>query len=303
MRNDSNEKEYGTSWDVLTLINRKMALQNPALQRISRFIIDNPVRCKSMTIRELSLGCGVAESTVTRFVKEIGFASFAQLKIKIAESIINQKNRAPGLEPHVFENITSTDSVDAIFDKLIRRNVNMLSETKLLVDAEKYESAARAIEQASLLAFVCIGSSAIAAEEAVMRFTRSGKKCIFFRDNSIQLMTSAILGKKDVLIGISNSGSTMSVVDSLRHARENGVITVGITAFPDSPMAKTAEITLFSSNSLSASQAVDRWENTSSKISQLLVIDALYGLYASRNENRIKKHLADTYKSVSHTRE
>lgn len=294
----------GTAADVLMLINRKVAHMNPALQRISRFIVENPDRAKSMTIRELSLECAVAESTITRFVRELGFASFAQLKIMIAESVVNQKNRASSTPaPHVYENITSTDNVDAIFDKLIHRNVSMLSETKLLVDEEKYELAAHAIEQAGMLAFLCIGSSAIAAEEAVMRFTRSGKKCMFFRDTSVQLMSSAILGKKDVLIGISNSGSTMSVVNSIERACENGVTTIGITAFPDSPLARSAGITLFSSNSLSGTHAVDHWENTSSKISQLLVIDVLYGLYASRNESRIKKHLADTYKSVSHTRE
>ena len=298
----SKAHEYSAAGDVLILINRKVAHMNPALQRISRYISDHPDRAKSMTIHDLSMECGVAESTVTRFVRELGFANFAQLKIMIAESVINQKNRAVTSTPHVFENITSADSVDAIFDKLIHRNISMLSETRLLMDMEKYEAAARAIEQAGLLAFLCIGSSSIAAEEAVQRFTSAGKKCMFFRDSSTQLMASAILGKRDVLIGISNSGSTTAVVNGIRFAQEHGVTTIGITGFPDSQLARTSDIPLFSSNNLPGLE-VDQWENTSSKISQLLVIDVLYGLYASRNENRIKKHLTETRGTITHTRE
>lgn len=127
----SKAQDYSAAADVLTLINRKVAHMNPALQRISRFISDNPDRAKSMTIHDLSVECSVAESTVTRFVRELGFVNFAQLKIMIAESVVNQKNRGVAAAPHVYENITSADSVDAIMGKLIHRNVSMLSETRL----------------------------------------------------------------------------------------------------------------------------------------------------------------------------
>ena len=179
----------------------------------------------------------------------------------------------------------------------------MLKETRLLVDAECYISAAKALYHADTIAFSCFGSSVIAAEEAVMRFTRAGKKCTFFRDTNSQLMTSAILTKKDVIIGISNSGNTVAVANALKTAGDNGATTIGITAFSDSLLTKSSEITLFSSNStIKNNNKVDAFENTASKISQLLVIDVLYSLFAAQNQSKVKKHLAKTYESVSHTR-
>jgi len=305
MKDDQAFNEYtdAQTIDVVSLINRKMAQLNPALRRIGQYIVDHPNRCKSITIKELSQACNVAESSVTRFVKEIGFISFAQMKIMLAESVINQQHIVADIESYIYENISPADTVETIFDKLIYRNINMLKETRLLVDNQQYSAAVDAIDQANLVAFVCFGSSAIAAEEAIMRFTRAGKKCIFFRDNTVQMMSAAILGKKDTIIGISNSGNTVAVVDALKTAGENGAKTIGITAFPDSALAKAADIALFSSNSVIKKGAADTWENTTSKISQLLVIDVLYGIYATRNASKIKKYLEGTYQSVSHTRE
>ena len=303
MNNTLEETTGDNTIDVMSLINRKMADLNPALQRVGKFIIENPSASKSITTKELSAACGVAESSVTRFVREVGFKSFSQMKIMLAESVLNKKYVAQDYDTYVYENVSATDSVGEIFDKLIYRNINMLKETRLLIDSERYITAAKAISNAETIAFSCFGSSVIAAEEAVMRFTRAGKKCTFFRDTNSQLMTSAILSKKDVMIGISNSGNTVAVANSLRTAAQNGAVTIGITAFSDSALAKESEITLFSSgNTVKSSNDVDAFENTTSKISQLLVIDVLYSLFAAQNQNKVKKHLKKTYESVSHTR-
>ena len=301
MINDVNEIDT-SSVDVLSLISRNLASLNPALQRIGKYVIENPDKSKSITTKELSIQCDVAESSVTRFVREIGFKSFAQMKILLAESVLNKKYAAQEVEGYVYENVSAQDSVSTIFDKLIFRNINMLKETFLLVDEKSYIDAAKAVYNAETIVFSCSGSSIIAAEEAVMRFTRAGKKCVFYRDSNSQLMNAAILGKKDLLIGISNSGNTVSVSDAVRTARQSSAVTIGITAFPDSLLAKESEIKLFSSGNTVKEKNVDTFENTASKISQLLVVDVLYGLFAAQNENKVKKNLEKTYKSVSHTR-
>ncbi|MEZ4768909.1 MAG: hypothetical protein R2844_10850 [Caldilineales bacterium] len=53
------------------------------------------------------------------------------------------------------------------------------------------EKAVDAVVQADVVVFSCMGSSGVAGEEGVMRFTRAGKKCLLFRDH-IQAMTTAI---------------------------------------------------------------------------------------------------------------
>jgi RpiR family transcriptional regulator, carbohydrate utilization regulator len=308
VNNDRILEDYSravaTEPDVITVIKRRMSGLNPALQKIADFIITNPNQCKSLTIKQLSSACDVSESTVTRFVREIGLTNYPQLKIRIAETFKDAKGTGSAeVQDYIYEDISKTDDLNMIFDKLIYRNINMLNETMLLADPKQYLLGVETIEQAENIVFSGIGSSAIAAEEAIMRFTRAGVKCVFPRDGYVQLISSSILNKNDVVIGISNSGTSKTVLDSIRHARNNGIRTIGITAFPSSPLAKISDITLLSSNSVINTLKENKWENTTSKISQLLVIDVLYAMYASRNFDKTKKYLTNTHESITNIRE
>ena len=299
-------KEYSravtTDIDAITLIKRRIAGLNPALQRIAKYIIKNTVKCKSITIKELSEKTGVAESTVTRFVKEIGFSNYQELKIKLAESLTSFSKEDQELDDYIYEDISKSDDIDTIIDKLIYRNISMLNETKLLVDYDQYLIAVKAIEESSIIVFAGLGSSGIAAEEAIMRFTRAGVKCVFPRDTSMQSILSSILTNEDVVIGISNSGKSVTAVNALKHANKTQATTIAITANAYSPLAKISDITLLSSNHSTHGSEEIIWENTTSKISQLLVIDILYAIYASRNFDKTKKHLSNTHASATHTR-
>ena len=102
-----------------------------------------------------------------------------------------------------------------------------------------------AIEKANTLVIICMGSSGVAGEEVLMRFTRAGKKCLLFRGQSIQPMTAAIVGPNDVVIGISNSSRSVAVVGALKLAPSKGAQTIGITPFKRSPLVRFTNIALF----------------------------------------------------------
>jgi N-acetylmuramic acid 6-phosphate etherase len=50
------------------------------------------------------------------------------------------------------------------------------------------------------------------------------------------------LSKNDVLVGIAASGRTPYTLEGLRYAKQKGVVTVGITANPDSPMRGLVDV-------------------------------------------------------------
>ena len=54
-------------------------------------------------------------------------------------------------------------------------------------------------------------------------------------------MTGYRIGCDDTVIGIAASGTTPYVVEALRRARENGILTGAITSNPGSPLAEVAE--------------------------------------------------------------
>jgi RpiR family transcriptional regulator, carbohydrate utilization regulator len=282
--------------NIIEHIYKQAPYLNPALRRIAEYVIEHPEQCKSMTIKQLATACGVAESTVTRFVKEINLASYQELKIAIAETLSSTDGAETSMpERYVYEGILSTDSGQMIVDKVVHRNIQTLTDTKQRLNMTELDKAVLAIEQAQVIVFSCMGSSAVAGEEGVMRFTRAGKKCLLFRDQSIQLMTTAIVDERDVVIGISNSGRSTPVIECLKLAQTKGAKTICITSFDDSPLVKYADIALFTPTK-SPPPGLDLYgEATTSVSAQILVLDVLYAGYAVRNIDETLEFLEDTY--------
>lgn len=52
------------------------------------------------------------------------------------------------------------------------------------------------------------------------------------------------IDRRDTLVGIAASGTTPYVVAAVRRARENGILTAGITSNPGSPLSQAAEIAI-----------------------------------------------------------
>jgi DNA-binding MurR/RpiR family transcriptional regulator len=286
--------------NVLHNIGQKLSYLNPALVRVGQYILDHPESCKTITIKELAVDCGVAESSVTRFVREIGFDSYQDLKIAIAESLTYPNERQD--PPYIYEDITKDDSVADIVEKVYYRNAQTLLSTKQLLNQNELCRAVDMIDRAEILIFSCKGSSAIAAEEGVMRFARAGKKCLFFRDESLQLITASSVSANSVVIGISNSGRSISVVNALELAVERGVPTIGITAFENSPLAKNADVVLYTPTKQSDGDDGLCWEVTSSKSAQILVMDVMYACSAARCYELTRTFMENSYKAIKHTR-
>lgn len=289
--------------NIISHIYKELAYLNPALRRVAEYILEHPDECKTITIQELASLCDVAESTVTRFVKEIGLNNYQTLKIGLAEALSSSDTSSLQTEENnIYEDISRHDSISNILDKVTYRNIQTLNETKQRINIEELEKAVQAIEQAETLLFVCIGSSSVAGEEAVMRFTRAGKKCIIFKDEALKLMSAAIATPKDVVIGISNSGESVTVVHSLKTAHANGVRTIGITSFEDSSMVRYSDIALFTPTKIPAHSSGLYWEATTSKTAQIMLIDIIYACYAVKTFDATLKALEDTYLAARDTR-
>jgi DNA-binding MurR/RpiR family transcriptional regulator len=84
-------------------------------------------------------------------------------------------------------------------------------------------------------------------------------------------MAAALIGRGDVAIGISHSGSTRDVVDVLASARKSGATTISITNFSPSPITRASDVVLLTASPESPLGG----EVLTSRIAQLCVIDVL----------------------------
>lgn len=290
-----NLPQHHERHNAIERIYQEVPALEPVLRRIAEYVLEHPVETKTSTIKTLANACGVAESSVTRFVKKIGMRNYQDLKIAIAEALsVSEQHELPR-ERFVYEGITRDDTAQAIVEKVTRRSIQTLVDTRLRLNIAKLIKGVEIIDHASVLIFCCMGSSGIAAEEGVMRFTRAGKKCLLFRDQSIQLMTASIVSEQDAVIGISNSGRSAPVVECLKLARSRGSGTICITSFDDAPLVQHADVALYTSIRSSPVGPGLYREAMTAKSAQILVMDILYSIYAARNFDRSLDHLERTH--------
>lgn len=288
---------------ILMRIRWKAGYMNPALRRIADRVLKAPEEIKSISIKDLAVQCDVSESTVTRFVREIDVQSFQHFKILIAEELSQGAATAEPLsDRHVYEDITDQDDTASVLSKVAARYAMTVSDTRAGLSEKELERAVGAIEEADVLGFFAMGASLICVENALLRFMRVGKRCLFFRDLGIRQISTSTLGPKSLAIGVSNSGRTISTVDSLQHAKLQGATTLAITSFPDSPIVRHADICLFTPTITGVVGPGEYHESMVSKIAQLQVIDVLYSLYAVRNFGRAIEGLERTSDVTALTR-
>lgn len=288
---------------ILMRIRWKAAYMNPALRRIADRVLKAPEEIKSISIKDLASQCEVSESTVTRFVREIEVPSFQHFKILIAEELSQGSGNGPVItDKHVYEDITDEDDTTSVLSKVAARYAITVADTRAGLSEVELMKAVAAIEEADILSFFAMGASILCVENALLRFMRVGKRCLFFRDLGIRQFSTSTLGPKSLAIGISNSGRTISTVDALREARLQGAKTLAITSFPDSPLVRHADIALFTPTVTGVVGPAEYHESMMSKIAQLQVVDVLYSLYAVRNFGRAIEGLERTSDVTALTR-
>ena len=248
-----------------TLLQIKMLYDNmgKSEKRIADWILEHPDDILPLSITELAEKSKSSEATIVRFAKRIGFSGYQELKISLAQE--SGKKIAS-------RNISEDDSCMEIFDKITNDIYISLEKTKKVLSAENMQNSANAIINADRIIIFGLGNSASVALDASHKFLRAGCNAYAYSDNHMQAIAASHLGERDVVIGISHSGSSKDIVEALKIAKSRGVTTICITSKGKSPITKVSDIILFTD----AEETKYNILALSSRIAQLAIIDAIY---------------------------
>ncbi|GAA2245046.1 DNA-binding transcriptional regulator HexR [Herbiconiux moechotypicola] len=282
--------------NILHQISRRAGSLSPALRGVADVILTNPEEAQALSITELAGRAGVADSTVSRFLRELELDGYNQLRLGIAQAIYSRPGAGEQRTNWVYEGVLKGDSTENVIEKVLHGSYESLTRTAERLDPEVIADTVERIHSASSLYFAAMGSSSSAAESATMRFLRAGVRCHFFRDQSVQSMGSATLGPSDVLIAISDSGDSTSVVSSAQIAKFHGAHTVGVTSNVDSALASVVDTVLLTAGTVASSDVYG--ESVTAKWGQLLAIDALYASYATTYYEETADYLQESYLSA-----
>jgi RpiR family transcriptional regulator, carbohydrate utilization regulator len=232
---------------------------------IAEFIIANPEKIIHSTISGVAEELNVADATVFRFCKRLGFKGYQAMKISLASDLVT-----PIKDIH--ETINEEDSEGVIAQKVFRSNIRTLEDSLSMLNEEMFTKAIRGMIGARRIEFYGTGGSGFVAMDAHHKFLRTGMTTTAYNDPHMQLISASQLTDADVIVFISHSGSNKDLLEVLDVAKKNRVTTIAITHFAKSPLSNGVDIPLFT-----VSQETEyRSEALASRISQLSIVDALY---------------------------
>lgn len=255
----------------------------PAVQRIADFIVQHPQDVVHMSVSEVAERTAASEGSVVGFCKLLGATGFQQLKIVLAQEIVQPVQL-------IHEDLEPGDKAAKVMAKIFHSDVQTLLDTQATLEASAVEAAVRILRGARRIEIYGIGSAATIADDAHYRMLRIGLNVKAVVDSHVQAISASLTGPEVAVLTISHSGSTHETVTATRLAREAGAKTIVITNFGKSPIQQFADVLLLTM----ARETHFRTEAMTSRLAQLAIIDVLIACLALSDYERSVRTLRKT---------
>lgn len=246
-----------------------------AEKKTADYILRNPQESQFLSIAELADQSGVAEATVSRFCRRLGYKGYNAFKLAIANATARQRTGQEDLSGQIEE----SDSMEDMCRKLYSADVAAITETLNLVSAEQIQKAVQILSRAEKVICMGQGGSMIMAQEAAHLFSTVSGKFFAVSDSHLQIIATANMSEQDVLLFFSYSGATRDLMEALAVARERHVRIILITRFARSPGADYADLVLCCGSNESPLQL----SSVPAKLAQLFLLDVLFSEYCRQD--------------------
>ncbi len=260
--------------DVFTRINREYYQLTGAERKIADYIMLQRQDCQYMSISELAEVADVAEATVSRFCRRLGYKGYSAFKLAVAGAVAGTKPINP-----LYGEIAAEDDISEMCRKLCAANVEAITQTMDMIDPAVIARAADLLIAAERVLCMGLGGSMVLAREAAHLFSTAIPNFYSVEDAHDQAMRCALLTPRDVVLYYSYSGSSKDLVDVLKIAQERGARTILITRFPKSPGAACADLVL----ECGARESPLQMGSVAARMGQLYLTDVLFNEVCRRD--------------------
>ena len=203
---------------------------------VADYLLQHAEDAQYLSISSLAKACGVAEATIFRFCRSLGFDGYNEMKIALAKATATALPVTLKLEPGVDTQTLCTHAYNTA--------IEALNGTRSALDPDAIDRAATLLQRARQVYCFGQGGSQVLANDIWARFSTVTTKFHTAGDSHMQAITASLMGPEDVVLFVSYSGATRDLMETLRTAKANGAKIILITHYEDSPGAKLADIVL-----------------------------------------------------------
>lgn len=251
---------------------------SPAIRDLAESVDRDPRAAAELSIRDLAQASRTSASTVVRFCRKLGCSGYKEFQRELVYELASMDD----VNDVALEDISPNDNAEHVLRKVLHSDVRSMEATERLLDPRVLDECARAIEECRVVCLFGIGASQLVARDLEAKLSRVDKECRLHEDWHGQLLMARNLHADDVALIVSYSGLTQEMLTVARRARTRGAKVIAITRAVGSDLADEADLVL----GVASTEPLVRSGAMGSRMSQLLVVDALYAVYVTRDYER-----------------
>lgn len=230
-----------------------------------------------LKMKELQEACHVSSTTIFRFCKELHISGFSELKFLLSQT--EERNRKIKIK----ENVLLSRRTDSHLDKIVLS----LVETRDLLTDEDLRMAVKMLQNARAVNLYASGSTYLSAKDFELKLDRIKVYAKAYQDINLQYFAAKNAAPDILGIGISYSGKTESVIQSLRITRDQGAATLLITNEENGHFEEEFDHVMY----VAATDMRHRLITTTARFSLLYLLDLIYYSYINENLESVNEIL------------
>ncbi|MBM6925733.1 MurR/RpiR family transcriptional regulator [Pseudoflavonifractor phocaeensis] len=255
------------SVNVFEKINGEYYQLTSAEKKVADYAVIHQQQTQFMSISELAEEAGVAEATISRFCKRLGYKGYSAFKLAIANATAGRQEPGGARREDLAE-----DSLEGSCRVAYENDVDALRQTLELLRPETIHKAVDMIASAGRVLCMGQGGSMILAQECAHLFSTIQMNFQAVMDSHMQAIAASQLTAGDVVIYFSYSGSTTALLKNLQLIQDRKARSILVTRFPKSPGAAYADVVL----QCGAREGPLQGGSVAARMAQLYLMDVLF---------------------------
>ncbi len=235
--------------DIFKLLEDNSAKFSKGQKNIARYIKENYDKAAYMTASKLGQTVGVSESTVVRFVMELGFEGYPEFRQSLLEFVRSKLTAVQRIE------VTNSLIGDAeVLQKVLESDIDKIKRTLESIDKAAFDDAVRAIVDAKTVYIMGMrGSSYLAGLlNYSFRMISDNVRLIQTTSGSETFEQMMSLCENDALIAISFPRYSKSIIKGVEYAKSRGADIIALTDSQNSPIAAHADQVLVAQSDMAS---------------------------------------------------
>lgn len=251
------------------------------------FLLNQTRDAVEIDIHSLAKKCYCSPATIVRICKKNGFKGFKDLKLALQNDLnFSQELEQANIQP------SGSESLQKTIVNALNENIHAIQNTFSLLDFQELNTVVDLIARCHYVYLFGIGASFLVARDLQQKLERINKKTILYEDIHLQLVSSTNIEKDEVAIVFSYSGLTKEIIEMAHNIKAHGGIIIAVTKYGSSKLISLSDYNLY----VPRIEAPLRISASSSRISQLSVVDILYQAYLARVHNQSMDKIIATNK-------